>query len=782
MSRACRTDAEDPPLTARIERLLFARRHLVLAAFFLATLAMGWLASGLRVDAGFTKLLPVEHEYVQTFLEHRGEFGGADRVLIAVMARDGDMFTPGFLETLRKVTDLTFFLPGVDRTQVYSILTPNVRFIEVVEDGIAAGNVLPADFEADEAGFARLRENAIKAGLVGRLVANDFTGAIVAARLQEFHPQTGERLDYLEVAGELERIRGEAGADVDVHIIGFAKMVGDIADGAARVMMFFAIAFLVTALFVYAYTRSVRLTIPPLASSLIAVVWQLGGLTGLGFGVDPMSILVPFLVFAIGVSHGVQMVSSFRAEAARGAGGLDAARLSVRRLLLPGAVALASDSIGFITIAFIEVPVIKEVAMTASIGVAAVILTNLALLPVLLSYVETDEAQRRRVLRGDDLLRPLWSGLARLARRRPAAVVIAVAALLVAAGARYAPEVRVGDEHRGVPEFRAESVYNLDSAAITDNFDIGVDVLTVITETVEEGCIDYGVMRTLDDFEWHMRNVDGVKSVRGLAGVARAINANWNEGSLKWRTLPRNRYMLVQSVSPVPTSSGLLNLDCSVMPVSIYTADHKAETIERVVDAVKAFGAANPDDRIAFRLASGNVGVMAATNEEVDASQFPILAYVYAAVIVLCLLSFRSLAATVCIVVPLAAVSLLAYALMALLEIGLKVSTLPVVALGVGIGVDYGIYIYGRLRAHLGDGLDFAAAYEKTLATTGAGVVLTGLTLAAGVATWIAAPLKFQADMGMVLTFMFLLNMVGAVVLLPALGAWLVGSKTAKRT
>ena len=767
-------------MTDRIERLLFARRRLVLAVFVLATLAMGWLATGLRVDAGFTKLVPVEHEYMRTFLEYREEFGGADRVVIAVMARDGDMFTPEFFNALREVTDATFFLPGVDRAQVFSILTPNVRYIEVVEDGIAAGNVLPVDFEPTEAGFARVRENILKAGIVGRLVANDFTGAIVAAKLQEFHPNTGERLDYIDVARELERIRREAGAasnvdvHVDLHVIGFAKMVGDIAAGAVRVMAFFGIAFLITALFVFAYTRSIRLTLPPLACSLVAVVWQLGGVTALGFGVDPMSILVPFLVFAIGVSHGVQMVSSVRAEVAGGASGLDAARASFRRLLLPGTVALASDSVGFITISFIEVQVIKEIAVTASLGVAAIILTNLALLPVLLSYFEPDDEQRRAARARDQLLRPVWSRIARVARRGPAAAVIAVSLVLLAAGAYFAPQVRVGDEHRGVPELHADSVYNLDSAVITDRFEIGVDVLSVIAETEKDGCIDFAVMSTLDDFEWRMRNVEGVQSVLGLAGVARNINASWNEGNLKWRTLPRNQYSLVQAVSPVPTSSGLLNLDCSVMPVSIYTTDHKAETIERVVDAVNEFNAANRNGRIAFRLASGNVGVMAATNEEVEASQFPILAYVYGAVIVLCLLSFRSISATVCIIVPLAVVSLLAYALMALLQIGLKVSTLPVVALGVGIGVDYGIYIYGRLRTHLEEGLDFATAYERTLATTGAGVVLTGLTLAAGVATWIVAPLKFQADMGTVLTFMFLVNMVGAVVLLPALGAWLV--------
>ena len=771
-------------MTARLEQLLFARRRLVLTGFALITLVMAWLAAGLRVDAGFTKQVPLGHEYMRTFVEHRAEFGGADRVVIALMVRRGDMFAPEFFAALREVTDAVFFLPGVDRAQVYSVLTPNVRFTEVVEDGIAGGNVLPAGFQPTEAGLARVRENVIKAGIVGRLVANDFSGAIVSARLQEFHPDTGERLDYIEVAHALERIREETEArgGVDVHVIGFAKAVGEVAAGATEVVAFFGIAFLITALFVYAYTRSVRFTAVPLLCSGVAVVWQLGTVTALGLGIDPMSILVPFLVFAIGVSHGVQMVSAARARAAAGASGFDAARASFRRLLLPGAVALASDCAGFIAISLIEVRVIQEIALTASLGVAAILLTNLALLPVLLSYLEMNDEQRRAAGERDHLLQPIWSRVARVARRGPAAVVIGVAAALLAAGARYAPEVRVGDQHQGVPELRADSTYNLDTATITERFEIGVDVLTVIAETAAEACIDYEVMRTLDDFEWRMRNVDGVQSVLGLAGVARTINAGWNEGSLKWRVLPRNQYALAQAVSPVPTSSGLLNTDCSVMPVSIYTIDHKAETIERVVGAVKDFNDANRNDRITFRLAAGNVGVMAATNEEVEASQFPILGYVYAAVIALCLLSFRSVAATVCIVAPLAVVSLLAYALMAHLEIGLKVSTLPVVALGAGIGVDYGIYIYGRLRAHLEEGLDFAAAYERTLATTGAGVVLTGLTLAAGVATWIVAPLKLQADMGTVLTFMFLVNMVGAVVLLPALGAWLVKPKRAKTT
>jgi predicted RND superfamily exporter protein len=205
----------------------------------------------------------------------------------------------------------------------------------------------------------------------------------------------------------------------------------------------------------------------------------------------------------------------------------------------------------------------------------------------------------------------------------------------------------------------------------------------------------------------------------------------------------------------------------------IFTDDHKAETITRVVDTIKAYQIENGNEQIRFRLATGNVGVMAATNEEVSAAQFPILIYVFTAIVILCLLTFRSIRATLAITLPLGLVSLLAYALMTSLEIGLKVSTLPVVALGVGVGVDYGIYIYSRFQAHLDEGLTIYQAYHETLKVTGSGVLITGITLAIGTATWIFSPLQFQADMGILLTFMFLLNMLGALLLLPALASWL---------
>jgi predicted RND superfamily exporter protein len=774
-------------LTSKLASAIFGHRRLVIALFVLVTLFMGYSASKIGIDAGFAKLLPLKHDYMQTYLKHRQQFGGANRLLIALVAKDGDIFSPEFFSALKTATDEVFFIPGVDRTQVTSIVTPNTRFTEVVEDGIAGGNVVPADFRPTPEGLDQVRKNILKAGIVGRLVANDFSGAIVSAQLLDVNPNTGEPLDYIHVAEQLEekiRARFHGGVDVvvepspvDVHMIGFAKVIGDISAGAQRVILFFGIAFLITAIFVFAYSQSIKLTIIPLVCSVVAVIWQLGLLTLLGYGIDPMGILVPFLIFAIGVSHGVQMVSAWRAEVYEGTDSMAAAEAAFGRLLVPGAIALISDTIGFITIQLIEIRVIQEMAVTASLGVAVIILTNLVLLPVLLSYVSFDEIYRKQMERRARHLAPVWHALARVAERRNAAVVVVIAFGLLLFGVWKAREIKIGDLHRGVPELRSDSRYNIDSEIITSKFSIGVDIMSVIVETVEEGCIDFEVMNTIDRFEWHMRNVPGVQSVIALAGIAKVINSGWNEGALAWRVLPRNQSVLTQSVAYVPTASGLLNEDCSVMPVMIFTTDHKAETINRIVSEVKGFNNEHGTERVQFKLATGNVGVMAATNEAVKAAQFPMLLYVFTAIILLCLVTFRSLRATLCIVLPLALVSLLAYALMTLLEIGLKVSTLPVVALGVGIGVDYGIYIFSRFRSIRAEGKSLPEAYEQTLRVTGSAVLFTGLTLGVGVFTWIFSPLKFQADMGILLTFMFLVNMLGAILLLPALASFLLADK-----
>lgn len=763
------------PITHWLESIIFKYRKTVVGFFLLVTIAMAYSAAGLRVESGFTKKLPMTHEYMQTYVKHLDEFGGANRVIIAVMARNGDMFTPAYFETLKAITDELFFIPGVNRPVVRSLFTPNVRYSEVVEDGISSDNVIPGNFSPTPEGLEAVRKNILKAGIVGRLVANDLSGSIVSAELMEVNPDTGEKVDLIQIGRTLEeKIRKkyastEPGAEIDIHIIGYAKVFGDIADGTAKVIGFFGIAFIITALLVFYYSQSLKLTAISLFCSIVAVIWQLGLLSFLGFGIDPMSILIPFLVFAIGVSHSVQMISSARAELLKCASGADAACQSFRRLLVPGGIALISDTIGFITIYFIKIRMIQELAITAGLGVAVIILTNLFLLPVLLSYMTFSKEYQARLDRRLKHLEPCWDFLASITKPKPAAIILLLSIGLLAIGLWKAPGIEIGDIHRGVPELRADSQYNIDTHVISSEFTIGVDSISIIAETIPDGCIDHNIMAAIDEFAWHMENVEGVLSVISLPGTSKTVNAGWNEGALKWRVLPRNHFNLVQATSYIPTSSRLFNSECSVIPIMVFTADHKAETIKRVVSEVKRFRAEHPAEQITFRLATGNLGIMAATNEVVSAAQFPILLYVFMAVILLCLVAFRSIRGMLCIVLPLGLVSLLAYALMSFLEIGLKVNTLPVVALGVGIGVDYGIYIYSRFSTYMKEGESLQSAYRHTARDTGSGVIFTGITLGVGVATWILSPLKFQADMGILLTFMFMVNMLGAIFLLPAL-------------
>ena len=753
---------------ARVEQWVFGRRKLLLVIFLLATVVLFGFATQTKIDAGFEKQLPQGHPYIETFIKYQAEFGGANRVMVALMAREGDIFTPEYFTTLEAVTQEMYGMPGVAQSSVTSLFTPSVRFTEVVEDGFTGGNVVPSDFTPTPEGLAKVRENALKSNYMGRLVTDSFNGAMVMANLLDIDPKSEKSLDTFAVARELEALRGKyEDEQTSVHIIGFAKVMGDIRDGALNVVTFFGITVLLTALLVWLYAQSFWFAALPLGCSIAAVAWQLGLLNLLGYGIDPMSILVPFLVFAIGVSHGVQMVRAVRAELFAGGDPLKSARAAFRQLLVPGGVALITDTIGFVTILLIPVPTIRELAIAASIGVAVIILTNLLLLPLLLSYQKPRAGYREGVARRKVWTIKIWQAVARLSGPKVAVLLVAVCAVMFGLGFSKAMRVEVGDLHQGVPELRPDSRYNRDSATITENFNLGVDILIAFTETVKDGSVDYGVMELLDRFEWHLSNVEGVKNVMGLAGIARTINSGYSEGSLKWRVLPFNRAMLAQAVGRVETATGLTNFDSSVLPVMVFLEDHKAETLRRVVAAVKAFD--DPEHGTRFRLAGGNAGVMAATNEVVEAAQFPILIYVYAAVALLCLASYRSFRAVVCIVLPLALVSVLAHSLMHAMQIGLKTSTLPVVALGVGEGVDYGIYLFSCLIAQRRKGLSFAESMDATMTQVGSAVVFTGLTLSVGVGTWAFSALQFQADMGILLMFMFLMNMVFAILLLPAI-------------
>ena len=877
-----------------LEAIVFRSRVVILAALAMVTCWLGWYAVQLKMDAGFYKQLPQGHPYINTFLEYQDRLFGANRVIVVLRNTQGDIFNQQFLKKLNDVTQDIFFLPGVDRRTVTSLWTPNTRILEITEDGITARDVIPGKVTPEEMvgpAIDQLKNDIIKGNLVGRLVANDFTASMVVTELLETDPKTQTRLDYFELARKLEEnIRGKHETEqFQVHIIGFAKMIGDIADGAQSVVIFFTVAFFLTVASVYYYSRSWLLTWLTVGCSLTSVIWQFGMITLLGFGLDPLAILVPFLVFAIGVSHGVQQVNLITAEVANGANGEEAARSSFRGLLIPGSMALITDLVGFAVLYIIPIQMIQELAITASIGVALKIITNLIMLPILASYFVYPKNFTERVNAARDSRLGAIKFLGNVANPVIAFPVFIGYLILFYFAVVESEKRHVGDLHPGAPELRQDERYNVDSRVIAEKFSIGLDLMTVIVETPPLACVNYQYMKYLNEFSWYMRNQPGVRDVASIPFVAKQINAGWYEGNLKWRDLPRNQFALVQATGPVGTSTGLLDVDCTLLPVQVFLIDGKAETIKPVVAAVKAWnaergflpvlsagkyvgdkvlpeeflpdgknvrqpqdptssyiltradfagltynapplGEAKPQtfriegyaeadakgypkgqaiarttvdvtvgkdgkgavdaagktvggdwdkatvfvvrdvpDGIIIRLASGNSGVAAAVNEEIASQEFPTTLAVYAVIIVLVFFTYWDWRATICCCLPLTFATFFGYGFMLQTEIGLKVSTLPVMVLAVGIGVDYAFYIYNRLQYHLSQGLNITESYKESILETGNAVIFTAVTLAIGVSTWSFSPLKFQADMGLLLTFMFCINMLMAITALPAM-------------
>jgi predicted RND superfamily exporter protein len=763
---------------SRAERLFFNHRPWVLALCLLATLVLGWQAARIGLAASFEKTIPTHHPYVVNFLQHREQLaGGGNALRIAVAAKQGTIFEPGYLDTLRQVNDELFLLPGVDRPFMKSLWTANTRWVAVTEDGLDGDTVMSDRYDGSPAALAEVRANVERSGEIGQLVAGDFRSSIVYVPLLDKDPRTGAPLDYRELGRQLEQLRARHASDrIGIHIVGFAKVMADLIEGVRQVALFFLAALAICAGVLFAYTRCARSTSIVVACSLVAVAWQLGLLRLLGYALDPYSVLVPFLVFAIGMSHGAQKMNGILQDVGRGTHRVVAARYTFRRLFAAGLTALLCDAVGFAVLALIDIRVIQELAVNASIGVAVLIFTNLVLLPVLLSYVGVNPQAAQRSLKQEQAaeLRGAWAVLAGFTRARPAAWAIAASALLLAVAAGLSMRIQVGDLDAGAPELRADSRYNRDNAFVVQNYAASTDILTVMVTTPDDQCTRYANLSRVDELAWRLQQLPGVEGTQSMAGLAKLAMVAFNEGQYKWYELIANDKSLggVQAIAP----RELFNKACSFLALHVFLKDHKAATLEGVVAATEAFIAGQAQHEagdVRFMLGAGSAGIEAATNIVVRKAMREMLMWVYGAVVLLCLLTFRSWRATVVAVLPLVLTSVLCEALMVLLGMGVKVATLPVIALGVGIGVDYALYVLAVMLQRLRRGDSVDQAWRAALQFTGRVVMLTGLTLALAVGTWLASPIKFQADMGLLLAFMFLWNMVGALVLLPALARWL---------
>ena len=390
-----------------LERLIFNNRLVVVVLCAIVTVVLGYsAATKLKLNASFEKMMPQSQPFIKNYLENKHQLRGlGNNIRVVVENLNGDIYDPAYLKVLEKINDELFLTRGVDRAWMKSIWMPSVRWNEATELGFQGGPVMPATYDGSPEVIETLRANLARSESAQSLLARNVKSTMLFVPLLDYDTKTREPLDYwsisrliednvrgkYEFSAQVEKIIEQTASDphekgVRIYVIGFAKLVGELIDGLIQVMMYFAIAAMIAVIVIFLYTHCIRSTALVISCSLVAVLWQLGLVSALGYELDPFSILVPFLVFAIGVSHGAQKMNGIMQDVGRGTHTLVAARYTFRRLFLAGLTALLADAMGFAVLTLINIPVIKDLALTASIGVAILIFTNLVLLPVLLSY------------------------------------------------------------------------------------------------------------------------------------------------------------------------------------------------------------------------------------------------------------------------------------------------------------------------------------------------------------------------------------------------------------
>ncbi len=770
-----------------LERLIFNHRPLVLLLVALVTLVLGYQSTKLRINASFEDMIPQSHPFIVNFFHYRDSLSGLGNSLrVVVENRNGDIFDRDYLEVVRQVNDKIYLRPGVDRAWMKSVWTPATRWTEITEEGYRGGPVMPFDYNGSPESVAQFRVNVQRAGLIGRLVGSDLKSSMIVVPLLERIPETDEPIDYGELSHFLEHeIRSLETEQDRIHIIGFAKLVGDLIDGIRMVLVFFAISALIATMTIYVYTRDARSTLLLVGAAVLGVVWLMGMLQVCGYVLNPYSVLVPFLVFAIGISHGAQKMNGIMQDVGRGTHRYVAARYTFRRLFVAGLTALLTNAFAFAVMLLIDIPAIRDLAITTSIGVVILIFTKLILIPVALSYIGVGEKAAKRSLETGSatgekgLLGVVWSMIGNCSERRYAIpLVVASIALGIGSFAISHAYLQIGDLDAGAPELRPNSRYNRDVVYINDHYRISGDQFAVITATGPEGIRDYETLVEQDRLAWALQQLPEVIAVESLGSSVPMITMGTSEGNPKWMDIPRSRQIGSLAVNTATTNSpDLLSGDASVAPVIAYLKDHKAATLARVAQVAQDFANEHNSEQRQFLLAAGSAGIDAATNEVVAVANYRMLALVYASVVVLCYITFRNWRAVIVALVPLAITSFLCEALMVVLGIGIKVSSLPVTALGVGCGVDYALYLVTVQLAAQRSGRSLGDAYRDALNFTGRVVCLVGITMGASVITWAWSPIKFQADMGILLAFMFVWNMVGALLLIPALSHFLLSTQ-----
>lgn len=757
----------------KAEEWIFANPKIVLSLIFLATLVFAAALPKLRIYSDFSDLLPQEHSYIQTYNRIKENFGGANMIVMAIEVEQGTIFNNDTLKLVHEATQGVDNLPSVNHNLVSSLTHRTARKVFLSPEGsfVSQPYYDPAkNYSADE--LAQMQRDVIaNPNLFGLMVSPDFKAALIKAQLNE------SELDYVETFAALQKVRDTLARDGHkVHVTGNPVLTGWVYTYLDQIVQILAwtLALLATLLIVY-FRRLYGIALPLLGIALSSI-WGLGFMAMAGINLEPLSLPIPFLIAARATSHGVQLVVRYYEELAIVKNGKQAARNALDALFRPGSLAIIVDAVGIAVLVLGAAPFNYKLGLAAGFWGFSVIFTVHFMVPLALTVLPQPKTMENA---NEGVRNFLGNAMARTGGTDGGARAILFASLAcVVVGSWYVAKVQLGESEPGSPLLNRDHDYNMSTAAINTLFP-GSEELHIVARTEEKGGIKRPeVMHAIERFQAHMLSDPTLGGARALPGVVRVVNQLTHNDDPRWAQIPDNAdevgglMFAYMASSPIPGAlKEYINPDENEANMVFFYKDHQAETINRVV-ALAEEGKARIEAEVPglkIELGGGIIGVTAAANQALHTDHMIIIPAVMLLAFFLVMAYYQSLHAGWLMVLPMLFATVMTYAYMGWADIGISVNTVPVIAVGVGVGIDYAVYFMDRIREEMAVTRNIHRAVVNAVATTGYAVSFTAATLIAGVVMWIfMSDLRFQSDAAVLLSFMLVVNALAAMLIVPA--------------
>ena len=753
-------------LTLLAQSVVRAPRRVLAAFLALTAIAAYFAATQLTMKVALEDLLPPDHPNVALFSRFAEQFGGANTTVIAVRHRDGMIYDPEFLAVYKQITDEVFFNTDTIRPLTQSLALRKTKAVSGRGGEVKIESTMWPGVPSSEAELMHLRR-VVRAQFIGHLVSDDEQSAVVIAEFKD-------EADPLVVKSFLDGVRTRyEGADVEVQIVGRPLLLGLIKAAIPDVIQIFALSLLIIAVVLFAYFRTWIGLVTPLLTASVVMAWGLGIAGVFRYNLDPLLVLLPAFIFAIVLSHSVQLTSRVLENYRAGMPWKDAVANALRNLLVPGLGAVITDAAGFLVLLLVAIPTISSLAWVCALWLLSIIPAQIFAAAVL-SLMPAP----RRFRLGFPGIGQAWTAL-RLERSHKPIVLL----MLLALGAGFVgmQGLTVGDA-RGSSILWDDSRFNRDTAAINQSFSrLGTDVLQVYIEGDDKSLLAPETHRRIEALDRHVyMHSEAARPAQSMVPIVKAINMVLWEGDPSYFVIPEtekevalNLYLFRSRGEPGDFAA-YTDREWSIGTMAFFLDNHSAETVEQITSEIGGYlEADNAGSSTQFLHSGGMIGLVEAMNQELREANNQILAAIVV-VIAACLAVFtRSLVLTAVILCALLTATFLTYSLMTAFGIGLSLSTLPLAALGIGLGVDYAIYLVGRFREELGRVAEPRVALRAAFMTSGSAIIATALTMIVPLLPWsVMSALKFQAEMGGLLAAVLFLNMLGAIVVLPAAIWW----------